>query len=372
MRVILIAAALLPGAAEAQDDPAFTNKVLAAATAMGQELSAPELPASLPPTPQRMQLMRQYLTRGPMKEGMRAAHELSYTKLKANMVEMIKGIPKSQQSQAVGAFTNAFDAAMATREKKALDETAVYFASRMTDDELRTVLDFYSTDLGAKSQQGVQALSVDERQQIGRFTIDHPAMLKFVKIGIDYVKGRQARRQAYEAAFDVDLNTRLCNNLTSIHLKLTSCPSPFRQVTRRPVNLAQESTASHLPSQSPAYSSSPPSLVLGDDYPPLALRMNHEGRVAYHLEYGPDGRGTNCTVTASSGYAELDGTTCSIMMRRARFAPGKPGTYDSSITWKIPSSPSSAPVQPSYSAQSTAAYEQGKAQAEAAMAANQR
>jgi len=73
-----------------------------------------------------------------------------------------------------------------------------------------------------------------------------------------------------------------------------------------------------------------------DDYPPLALRQNHEGRVAYRLQYGRDGRATNCTVTASSGYAELDDATCSIMVRRARFAPGQSGTHDDVVTWRIP------------------------------------
>ena len=116
-----------------------------------------------------------------------------------------------------------------------------------------------------------------------------------------------------------------------------------------------------------------------DDYPPVALRMNHEGRVAYRLTYSADGRATNCTVTASSGYTELDNTTCLLMVRRARFAPGRPGKYDGSISWRIPSTQAPAPVPPSYSeqpgtvrsgpAQSSAAYELGRAQAAAAMAA---
>src|SRR5579859_1525315 len=74
-----------------------------------------------------------------------------------------------------------------------------------------------------------------------------------------------------------------------------------------------------------------------DDYPPLAQRLNHEGRVAYRLQYGRDGRATNCTVIASSGYVELDDATCSIMVRRARFAPGKSGTHDDAVTWRMPS-----------------------------------
>jgi periplasmic protein TonB len=73
-----------------------------------------------------------------------------------------------------------------------------------------------------------------------------------------------------------------------------------------------------------------------EDYPPLAMRQHHEGHVAYRLAYGPEGRATSCTVTSSSGYAELDEATCDITMKRARFAPGKTGTRDGTVDWHIP------------------------------------
>ncbi len=114
--------------------------------------------------------------------------------------------------------------------------------------------------------------------------------------------------------------------------------------------------------------------ITSGDYPALALRMNHEGRVRYRLEYGPDGRTTNCTVTASSGYAELDDQTCLILTHRAQFASGAPGKRDGSILWKIPVAPSPTPVYPTYSGQARSAYERGyalgKAQAAAAIAGN--
>jgi TonB family protein len=73
-----------------------------------------------------------------------------------------------------------------------------------------------------------------------------------------------------------------------------------------------------------------------DDYPPFALRNNHEGRVSYHLGYGPNGRATSCSVTASSGYAELDEATCRLMTARARFKLGSSGERDGFIDWRIP------------------------------------
>lgn len=58
---------------------------------------------------------------------------------------------------------------------------------------------------------------------------------------------------------------------------------------------------------------------------------------------GPDGRVVSCTVTSSSGHADLDAATCSLVSLRARFNPaldanGNPttGTYSNRIRWVIP------------------------------------
>jgi protein TonB len=80
-----------------------------------------------------------------------------------------------------------------------------------------------------------------------------------------------------------------------------------------------------------------------EDYPAAAMRAGEQGKVGFHLTVGADGRPTACSVTASSGSAILDSTTCGLLMRRARFSPardetGRPtiGTFDSSFTWSLP------------------------------------
>ena len=87
----------------------------------------------------------------------------------------------------------------------------------------------------------------------------------------------------------------------------------------------------------------PGSWVTTDDYPPSALRENEAGRTGFKLEIDGTGRATNCTVTSSSGHADLDDTACKLLIRRARFAPAKdaagngvPDTYSSSVLWQIP------------------------------------
>jgi protein TonB len=80
-----------------------------------------------------------------------------------------------------------------------------------------------------------------------------------------------------------------------------------------------------------------------EDYPASALRESAQGSTGYKLDVGPDGRVTNCTVTSSSGNADLDGQTCKLLPRRARFTPAKdtagngmPQSFTGRITWRVP------------------------------------
>lgn len=87
----------------------------------------------------------------------------------------------------------------------------------------------------------------------------------------------------------------------------------------------------------------PADWVTNDDYPAAALRAEEQGRTAFRLAVGSDGRPTGCIVTASSGSSSLDRAACTLVMRRARFTPGKDesgnavgGSYANSFSWRIP------------------------------------
>lgn len=93
-----------------------------------------------------------------------------------------------------------------------------------------------------------------------------------------------------------------------------------------------------------------PALFSDEDYPASAVRAGEQGTVRYRLEIGADGRVTGCTVTASSGSAALDSTTCRLLRSRARFAPARdgdgspvPDTAEGAITWRLPAEPEPAP-----------------------------
>lgn len=63
--------------------------------------------------------------------------------------------------------------------------------------------------------------------------------------------------------------------------------------------------------------------ITADDYPTRSLRNAEEGTVAISVRIGADGRVSDCTVTASSGFALLDEATCRLYQRRARFTPAR-------------------------------------------------
>lgn len=71
----------------------------------------------------------------------------------------------------------------------------------------------------------------------------------------------------------------------------------------------------------------PPRWVRGDlrdsDYPEAAAEAGAGGTVGVRYTVWTDGRVTECTVTDSSGNAELDATTCRLIRERFRFRPSR-------------------------------------------------
>lgn len=87
----------------------------------------------------------------------------------------------------------------------------------------------------------------------------------------------------------------------------------------------------------------PGSWATTNDYPSRALREDREGTTAFRVTVGADGRVQSCSITRSSGHADLDDATCKNITRRARFRPatdgsGKEvsGTWSSQVRWQIP------------------------------------
>ena len=83
-------------------------------------------------------------------------------------------------------------------------------------------------------------------------------------------------------------------------------------------------------------------VTLGD-YPADAKRERREGVTAFRVWYDKRGLPSKCDVMESSGHTDLDTATCALVMRRARFKPGRNregetvgGYYMNKIRWTVP------------------------------------
>ena len=83
-------------------------------------------------------------------------------------------------------------------------------------------------------------------------------------------------------------------------------------------------------------------LFSGADYPLEAVRDGRMGRVFVRLRISETGALTDCSVVRSSGSAELDAATCTVIRERAKFAPARDldgkavrGVVASTVQWML-------------------------------------
>jgi TonB family protein len=121
-----------------------------------------------------------------------------------------------------------------------------------------------------------------------------------------------------------------------------SAPPPFITV---PV-AAAPSRPADIPIPATRARANLPSFFSTEDYPQAALRNEEQGTVAFTADVSLDGRVTRCAVTTSSGSASLDGATCAIVQRRARFTPARDAEgravedrITGRIRWDLPQKP---------------------------------
>src|SRR5438270_5625850 len=65
--------------------------------------------------------------------------------------------------------------------------------------------------------------------------------------------------------------------------------------------------------------------VTADDYPPVSIRLQEQGKVAIKYTIATDGSVSECAVTGPSGKPRLDDAACTMVKKRWKF---KPATQD--------------------------------------------
>ena len=89
-------------------------------------------------------------------------------------------------------------------------------------------------------------------------------------------------------------------------------------------------------------------------YPKRALAAGEQGLVAFKIRLDKAGHPTNCEVTHSSGYRQLDDETCQLVLIHAKFKPMKDAqghkinfVTEGVVNWQIPgASGPSVPLAP--------------------------
>lgn len=83
--------------------------------------------------------------------------------------------------------------------------------------------------------------------------------------------------------------------------------------------------------------------ISSEDYPKAAMRAKAEGTTHVRYTVGIDGRASGCAVVKSSGNADLDSVTCSLIEKRFRFAPATdaqgrpvPDMLTKRYVWRLP------------------------------------
>lgn len=107
-----------------------------------------------------------------------------------------------------------------------------------------------------------------------------------------------------------------------------------------PIVLAPPAPVAAPPPPKPATPRNDPgSWATPNDYPSRALREERTGTTGFRVTIGDNGQVESCTVTSSSGHADLDEATCKFVTRRARFRKPSDGygtVYSNRVRWVIP------------------------------------
>lgn len=98
--------------------------------------------------------------------------------------------------------------------------------------------------------------------------------------------------------------------------------------------------------------SNPAEWITAEDYPRQAIVEEQIGNVDYKLSVNTAGEATGCHIVHSSGSSILDETTCTLLMRRAKFKRGGDllgvGTmtnYNGTVRWRLPGIDPLAPMR---------------------------
>jgi protein TonB len=139
---------------------------------------------------------------------------------------------------------------------------------------------------------------------------------------------------------DIDLNSGpvvLADTFDKLDDTLILAPGPVGPPKAEPP------VAPAGPAKAASPRGNPGNWITESDYRTRWISEGLSGTASFTLEIDASGRVSDCRITGSTGHDVLDGATCRLLERRARFNPARTGdgakvtgSYSGTISWEIP------------------------------------
>ncbi len=221
--VILFFVAVAATAAPVTVPTPETQRALGTLSSLGAAVGAPDLQPSRSVTTASVAHARAYIEHLDFPEAIAAAVQLRRTQVLARADVIGSQLPASAKTALASDMAAAFDVAGKHYIDDQLAFASIWFAQRLTYDELQEGIEFLSQELGAKMSRNAAALTPDEREAIGRYTMEHPAMVRLTAADLQFARAALTRRAITVAAFDAELTRILCPRLAVDRIQLPSC-----------------------------------------------------------------------------------------------------------------------------------------------------
>ena len=202
---------------QAQADPMFG--------ALATMLKPPtDPPAKL--TPERIALARRYLAMMHLDQSFSAFGQVAVAQLKSQLDSQLKSLAPAQQAIVRKASLDALRLAQEDYEKVATARLETYLAGHISPADFEETFAFYSTPLGSHLLPPFTPMTPDERQEMGRYSIAHPALQRVSGAQFGAMQMALAERQKDQAMMLATFKSHFCDNLEQAHFKSQACTAP--------------------------------------------------------------------------------------------------------------------------------------------------
>ena len=209
--------------AAAQTPSPETQRALDSLSSVAAAVAGPDLQPNQPVTIGSSGHARAYVERLGLPAAAAAAVQLRRTQMMAQATSVGRQLPAAAKAALDRDVAAAFDTAAAHYVTDQVVFATLWYAERLTYDELQAGIEFLSQDLGAKMAHNAAGLTPSEREAIGRYVMDHPAMARVTAANGQFSRDALARRPATSARFDAEVRHALCPRLAADKIRLPSC-----------------------------------------------------------------------------------------------------------------------------------------------------